>query len=205
MEHLIVSQITRHGYLAVFLLMTLESVCIPIPSEAIMGFGGALSAGVVFAGVNTHLNFWGVALLGALGNLLGSIIAYYIGRYGGRAIIERWGKYILIRHHDLDRAESFFSKKGDVAVLVGRVLPVVRTFISFPAGVAEMPIGKFAFFTLLGSLPWTIGLAYLGRSLATNWQSISHAATPISAVFGAVIAIWIVWWYLRRRKALQSG
>lgn len=204
MEHLIVSEISKHGYLAIFLLMTLESACIPIPSEAIMGFGGALTAGISIAGVTGHLNLWLVVILGALGNLLGSLIAYAVGRTGGRALVERYGKYVLIRHHDLDKSEAFFAKHGDPAVFVSRILPVVRTFISFPAGVAEMPIVKFSIFTLLGSLPWTLALAYTGRSLAANWQTVSKAATPVSVVFGIVIVVIIVRWYLKRRQQIQT-
>ena len=188
MEHFLITEISKHGYLAIFLLMTLESACIPIPSEAIMLFGGALASGVAIAGVGLHLNVALVAIAGALGNLLGSWIAYAVGRTGGRAIVERWGKYILIRHHDLDRAEAYFAHRGQAAVLVGRVLPVVRTFISFPAGIAEMPIFKFSLLTLVGSLPWTFALAYAGKALASNWQSVSKAATPVSAVFALIIA-----------------
>ncbi len=203
MEHLIVSEISRHGYLAIFGLMILESACIPIPSEAIMGFGGALSAGVVITGVSSHLSILSVASLGVLGNLIGSLIAYVVGRTGGRTAVERWGKYILIRHKDLDRSEVFFAKHGDLAVLIGRILPVVRTFISFPAGIAEMPVIKFGLFTILGSIPWTFGLAYAGKALASNWQSVANAATPISVVFALAIIVWIAWWYLKRRKQLQ--
>lgn len=204
MEHLIVSEISKHGYLAVFFLMVIESACIPIPSEAVMLFGGALAAGVTIAGATAHLNILIVALLGALGNLVGSIIAYWVGRTGGRALVERYGKYVLLRHKDLDKAEDFFNKHGDWAVLIGRVLPVVRTFISFPAGVAEMPQYKFALFTLLGSLPWTFALAYLGKALAGNWETVSKSSTPISVVFGVVIVGLIIWWYIKRRQSIGS-
>lgn len=201
MEHFLVSTISKHGYLAIFLLMTLESACIPVPSEVVMLFGGALASGVVIAGVSLHLNVVAVAIAGALGNLLGSWIAYAVGRTGGRAIVERWGKYLLIRHHDLDKAEAFFAHRGQLAVLIGRVLPVVRTFISFPAGVAEMPIFKFSLLTLIGSLPWTFALAYAGKALAANWQSVSKAFTPISVIFALIIIVFIVRWYLKRRSA----
>jgi membrane protein DedA with SNARE-associated domain len=204
MEHFIVSEISRHGYLAIFLLMTLESACIPIPSEAIMLFGGALTAGATIAGVSAHLNLLTVSLLGLAGNLLGSGIAYAVGRTGGRALVEKWGRYILISHKDLDRAEAYFAKRGEAAVLVGRVLPVVRTFISFPAGVAEMPILKFSLFTLLGSLPWILALAYSGNAVAGNWQSIAGYFTPISIVFGLAIVAAIVWWYVKRRRMLAA-
>ena len=205
MEHLIISEISKHGYLAIFGLMILESACIPIPSEAIMGFGGALSAGIAIAGVTVHLNILSVASLGVAGNLIGSLIAYAVGRTGGRAAVERWGKYILIRHKDLDKSETFFAKRGDIAVLIGRILPVVRTFISFPAGIAEMPVAKFSFFTILGSIPWTFGLAYAGKALAANWQSVANDATPISVLFGLVIIGWIAWWYIKRRQQLKES
>jgi len=204
MEHLLISEISQHGYLAIFVLMIIESACIPIPSEAIMLFGGALAAGLIVDGTTLHLNVFYVALLGSLGNLIGAGIAYWVGRTGGRALVERWGKYVLIRHRDIDKAEEFFNKKGDWAVLIGRILPVIRTFISFPAGVAEMPIYKFAAFTFLGSLPWTFALAYSGQALASNWQTVSNLSTPISIVFGVIIIAVILWWYIKRRRSLNS-
>jgi membrane protein DedA with SNARE-associated domain len=202
MEHFLVTEISRHGYLAIFLLMTLESACIPIPSEIVMLFGGALSAGVAIAGVYGHFNILAVAILGALGNLAGSAIAYWVGRTGGRTVIDKWGRYVLLRHKDLDKAEVFFAKHGQAAVLIGRILPVVRTFISLPAGIAEMPVFKFGLFTLIGSLPWTFGLAYTGKAVASNWQSLSKYSTPISIVFGLLIVALLVWWYIRRRQEL---
>jgi membrane protein DedA with SNARE-associated domain len=202
MEHLIITEISTYGYFAIFLLMILESACIPIPSEAIMLFGGALAAGITVAGATAHLNVFYVALIGSIGNLIGAGIAYWVGRTGGRTLVEKWGKYVLIRHKDLDKAEVFFAKKGEWAVLIGRILPVVRTFISFPAGVAEMPIGKFALFTFIGSLPWTFALAYTGMALAGNWQSVSNLSTPISLIFALIITITIVWWYLKRKQSL---
>ncbi len=205
MEHLIVSEISQHGYLAIFIMMVLESACIPIPSEAIMLFGGALSAGVVIAGVSTHLNILAVALIGTVGNLIGSAIAYWVGRTGGRAVIEHWGKYVLLKKKDLDKAESFFKKHGDVSVLISRILPVIRTFISLPAGIAEMPIFKFGLFTLIGSLPWTFALAYSGYAVAGNWQSLTKYDTPISVVFGLIIIVLILWWYIKRRQKLTIG
>lgn len=200
MEHLLVSAIRTHGYLAIFALMTLESACIPIPSEAIMGFAGALTAGITIAGVAGHFSLWAVTLAGTLGNLLGALVAYLVGRTGGRALVERYGKYLLIRHRDLDRAEAYFARRGALAVLIGRLLPVVRTFISFPAGVAEMPVAQFGLFTLLGSLPWTFGLAYAGRVLAANWQALSTSTTPISVLVVLVILAFFGDWYRRRRR-----
>lgn len=198
MEHLVVTEITKHGYLAVFVLMVLESACIPIPSEAVMLFGGALASGAVIAGVASHLNVVVVALCGTAGNLIGSLIAYAVGRAGGRPLIERWGRYILLRQKELDRSEAFFARHGPIAVLVARVLPVVRTFISLPAGIAGMPLAPFAFLTVLGSLPWTFSLAYAGRALATHWNGVSAAFTPVSIVIAVVIIAAIAWWALHR-------
>jgi membrane protein DedA with SNARE-associated domain len=205
MEHFLTSAISNHGYVAIFLLMTLESACIPVPSEAIMLFGGALAAGVTVAGVTLHLNVVEVALVGALGNLLGSLIAYAVGRTGGRAAAEKWGKYVLIRRHDLDRAQAFFARRGQIAVLAGRMLPVVRTFISLPAGIAEMPVVRFGALTLLGSLPWTFALAYAGKALAAHWQSVERALTPVSIAVAVIIAGLIVWWYLRRKSSATTS
>lgn len=201
MEHLVVTQISRHGYLAIFLLMVLESACIPVPSEAVMLFGGALAGGVVLAGVHVHLNVVAVALAGAGGNLVGAWIAYAVGRAGGRPLLDRFGRYVLLRRQDLDRAERFFARRGALAVLIARVLPVVRTFISLPAGIAEMPVGTFSALTLVGSLPWTFALALAGDALATNWKPVSSAFTPVSIVFGVLIVAAIALWVVRRLRS----
>ena len=201
MEQLVVTEISRHGYLAIFGLMILESACIPVPSEAVMLFGGALAGGVVLAGVHVHFNVVAVALAGAAGNLIGSWISYGVGRLGGRPLIERFGRYVLLRRHDLDRAERFFARRGAPAVLVARILPVVRTFISLPAGVAEMRFGTFSALTLLGSLPWVFAFALAGDALAANWKGVSSAFTPVSVVFGVLIVAGIGLWAVRRLSA----
>lgn len=206
MEHLVVTQISRHGYLAIFVLMIFESACVPIPSEAIMLFGGALAGGLTLAGVDVHLNLVGVALAGTAGNLVGALVAYGVGRVGGRPLIERWGRYVLLRPRELDRAERFFARRGFTAILVGRVVPVVRTFISLPAGIAEVPVVAFGGLTVLGTLPWTFGLAAAGDSLASNWQSVSNAFTPISIAVGVLLAAAIAWWIISRlRDSQRSG
>ncbi|MDQ6837851.1 MAG: DedA family protein [Actinomycetota bacterium] len=204
MEHFVTTQIVSHGYLAVLVLMILESACIPIPSEVIMLFGGALAGGLKLSGVQPHLNVVVVALAGAAGNLIGSLIAYEVGRRGGRPLIEHWGRRILIRRHDLDRAERFFVRRGDAAVLIGRVLPVIRTFISLPAGIAKMPLVRFSVLTLVGSLPWTFALALVGDAVARNWSTVSADFTYVTVVIGLVVVAVIARWVLQRRRAERA-
>lgn len=168
-----------------------------------MLFGGALAGGLTVAGVHPDLNVWGVAAAGAAGNVIGSAIAYAVGRAGGRPLIERWGRYILLRTRDLDKAEDFFRRKGDVAVLIGRVLPVIRTFISLPAGIAEMPVVRFLVFTLLGSIPWTVALALAGDAVAENWHQVERYFTVVTVIIAVIVVAAIVFWALRRLQSRQ--
>ena len=197
------TQVANHGYLAVFLLMVAESACIPVPSEAIMLFGGALSASAFvasFAHGAHHLDVAVVGLLGTAGNLSGSVLAYWVGRVGGRPLVERWGRFVRVRREELDRSEAFFARRGDVTVLVSRVLPVVRTFISLPAGIAEMPFARFVLFTVLGCLPWTFALALAGHAIGSHWRGVSHAFQPVTYVIGALALAAIGWWLVRRSR-----
>jgi len=183
--------ISTLGYPGIFLLMTLESALIPIPSEIIMPFSGLLVA-------SGKLTLWGVTLAGALGNLVGAIITYAIGFYGGRPFVLKYGKYFFIKEKEVHHAEKFFAKWGDFSVFISRNLPVIRTFISLPAGVAEMPFWKFAFFSFVGSLPWCFALAYLGNILGDNWLLIKEYGHYLDIVAGIAIAglvIKIVWDY----------
>jgi membrane protein DedA with SNARE-associated domain len=203
MEHFIRVTIEDYGYLAVFLLMVLESACIPIPSEVTMLFGGA-AANATFAtslpGSPPHLNFLLIGLMGTLGNLVGSWIAYWVGRKGGRPLVERWGRYVFLRPHELDRAEAWFADHGDAAVFVSRLLPVVRTFISLPAGVAEMPFARFTVYTFLGCLPWTFALAGVGYALGSRWTLVERYFRPISIVVVTLIVGALGWWLIRRSR-----
>ncbi|HEX5265272.1 MAG TPA: DedA family protein [Acidimicrobiales bacterium] len=197
MEHFISS----HGYVAVFLLMVAEAACVPIPSEVIMMLGGALS-GVVFATTVAHVHPLNVGVVGAVGtagDLVGACIAYWVGRLGGRPLVERWGRYVRLRTHELDRAERWFERRGEVTVLVSRVLPVVRTFISLPAGIAEMRFSRFVVFTILGSLPWTFSLALAGHAIGAHWKGVADAFRPASYVIAVLAVAAIAWWLLRRR------
>jgi len=157
--------ISSLGYPGIVVLMGIESACVPLPSEIIMPFAGFL----VYAGRFSSLAV--VATLGAIGCNLGSVLAYEVGAYGGRPLIERFGKYILMNRHDLDVSDRFFQKYGSITVFIGRLLPVVRTFIALPAGIARMPRGKFHLYTFAGSWPWCYALAYCGYTLGVRWDS----------------------------------
>jgi membrane protein DedA with SNARE-associated domain len=191
--------IATYGYLAIFLLMAAESACIPIPSELIMTFGGALAAGAV---TGTHLNIIAVIVAGVVGNVVGSYIAWGVGRYGGQAALRRWGRRIRLREHDLERANAWFERHGPWAVLIGRCLPVVRTFISLPAGIAGMDPVRFGIYTTIGCIPWTAALAYAGYAIGRNWNSIVTGFKGPTYIVAAVVVIGLaiaVWRYLRRR------
>lgn len=182
--------ISAMGYGGVVLLMAIESACIPLPSEIIMPFAGFLVA-------RDELTLWGVALAGAIGCVVGSIPAYYLGMYGGRPLIERYGKYVLISKRDLDMADRAFARYGEIVIFAGRLLPVVRTFIAFPAGVARMNMSKFIIYTFVGSLIWCWALAYVGMVLGDNWPSLKHYFHQFHLVF-AVVAGALLIWYVRR-------
>jgi membrane protein DedA with SNARE-associated domain len=191
--------ITQYGYVAVFLLMLAESACIPIPSEVIMLFGGALAAG---AYPGAHPSLIGIVVAGVLGNVAGSYIAWAVGRYAGQPAVRRWGRRFGVRGHDVDRATAWFDRYGSAAVLFGRMVPVVRTFISLPAGFAGMPAGRFGLFTTLGCIPWTAALGIAGYALGANWQHIAndfHGPTyAIAGIVVVALAVAVVL-YLRRR------
>jgi len=194
--------ITQYGYIAVFVLMLAESACIPIPSEVIMMLGGALAAGAV---PGAHPAVAGVVLAGVLGNVAGSYVSWALGRYAGQAAVRRWGRRAGLRGHDIDRAASWFERHGPVAVLVGRVVPVVRTFISLPAGFAAMPAGRFGLYTTLGCIPWTAALGIAGYALGANWEHVAndfHGPTyAIAAVIVVALVAAVVVRVRRRRRA----
>lgn len=198
LEHLITDYLGDYGYQAVFVLMVLESAAIPIPSEVTMVFGGFLVS-------RGELDFFWVAMLGTVANVLGSWLTYWIGLRGGRPLIERWGRYVFLRKHELDRAEAWFERRGELAVFVSRLLPVVRTFISLPAGVARMPFGKFTLYTFLGCLPWTFALTWAGLLLGDNWETVLRYGEPVSwAIVIAGVGL-IVWWLVKRARAKRAA
>jgi membrane protein DedA with SNARE-associated domain len=193
----IIDAITRaignHGFPAVLGLMTLESACIPVPSEVIQLFAGYL--------VSLHrMSLFAAVSAGVLGNLFGSWIAWAVGYYGGRPFIERWGRYIHVTPARLERSERWFAQHGEVAVLIGRCVPVIRTFISLPAGVARMPFWRFSLFTLIGCVPWVLGLTLLGVQVGPSWERWRHRLEYLDYIVVAAIVIGIVYLVVRARR-----
>lgn len=191
----VISIIGFSGYGGIFFLMLIESCGIPMPSEVIMPFSG-------FLVVTGNLNFWIIVLTGTLGNLAGSLLAYWIGHKGGRPLIEKYGKYILISKHDLNTADKWFIKHGVAAVFFGRMLPIIRTYISFPAGIAKMDIKQFSLYTFLGALPWSIALTFAGVKMGVNWEIIREKLHNFDLVILILIIVCLtlyVWRHLKHR------
>ena len=201
------------GYVGVMLAMAIESAMVPLPSELVLPYAGFLVGDPSKLEPLTHgpWNFWIVVILATLGNTLGSIVGYYIGAWGGRPFLERWGKYLLIRPHELELADRFFQKYGPATAFFSRLMPIVRTFISFPAGVARMPIGTFILYSTLGALPWSILLVWAGEQLGANWVDIRHALQPydlLIAVLVVALFLLFIWWRLGmpgRRRSRPSA
>jgi membrane protein DedA with SNARE-associated domain len=200
----IVWVISSMGYAGVVLLMAIESACIPLPSEVIMPFSGYL----VYTG---QFNLWLVAIAGAVGCVLGSLVAYWVGMYGGRPMIEKYGKYVLLSSHDLDLADRWFASYGELIVFVSRLLPAVRTFIAFPAGVARMNLTKFVIYTFAGSLPWCLGLAYVGQKLGEQWNKNDtlktwfHRFDFVIGIIGVLAVAWWIWRHFRNERTRARG
>jgi len=194
LQHYITTSVGSSGYAAVFVLMALESACIPIPSEVTMPVGGFLAS-------TGRLDLWLVGLMGVAGNLAGSLVAYAVGATGGRSFVLRFGRYVRLRPHDLDRAERWFADHGEGAVFWSRLLPVVRTFISLPAGVGRMRLGRFSIYTVLGCLPWSYGLALGGYLLGKNWERLAGNVEAASIVIAVVVVAGIVALVVRARRS----
>jgi membrane protein DedA with SNARE-associated domain len=204
----IISVISAGGYLGIAALMAIESACIPLPSEIIMPFSGYL----VYVG---RFKLLWVATVGALGCNLGSAIAYAVGYYGGRPLVEKYGSYILLSRHELDWADRFFARYGNITVFISRLLPVVRTFIALPAGVARMNQPKFHFYTFIGSWPWCLGLAYVGMKLGQRWDTDPRlriwfhrfdAVILAVILIGIVVFVWTRWQgRIRSDHTVQNG
>jgi membrane protein DedA with SNARE-associated domain len=200
----IIAVISALGYGGIVLLMAIESACIPLPSEVIMPFSGYL----VYTG---RFNLWWVGAAGAVGCVLGSLVAYWVGMYGGRPLIQKYGRYLLVSPHDLDLADRWFSRYGEVIVFASRLLPVVRTFIAFPAGVARMNLTKFVAYTFLGSLPWCLGLAYVGQLLGEQWDkndTLKSWFHRFDFLIGIILVLGVIWWvrrHVKNSRAAEAG
>ena len=201
------------GYLGVGVAMAIESAMIPLPSELILPFAGFLvsDTSAIEPLTKGPWNFWIVVVVATLGNTVGSVIGYFIGAWGGRPFLERYGKYLLIRPHEIELADRFFQKYGSATAFFSRLLPIVRTFISFPAGVARMHLGKFILYSTLGAFPWSILLVYAGEQLGSRWQDIRHALQPFDLAIAALVVaafLLFLWWRLGmpgRPKASRRG
>ena len=193
LTQLAVQTINWSGYTGVFILMFVESCGVPVPSEVTMPFAGFLAA-------TGQMSFWIAVIVGAVANLAGSLLAYWIGYVGGRPLITKYGKYILISHHDLDMADRWFSRHGELIVFLGRLLPVVRTYISFPAGIAKMNLKKFAIYTFLGVLPWSALFAWLGLQMGVNWEMIKTKLHNLDIAIAVLIIAAIAFYIWRKIK-----
>ena len=204
MEHALTHPIISHGYLAVFVLMAISCACIPIPSEVVMLFGGALATSTFAAAQHppvAKLSYVVVSLVAVAGSVAGSWAAYALGYAGGRPLIERWGRFLLLRPHEVDRAHEWFERHGEAAVFWARLVPLARAFISLPAGVARMPFRRFTLYTALGVVPWCFGLAGAGLALGHSWKTVVHWFLPVSIV---VLVALVVWLGLAVRKRVQA-
>ncbi len=189
----IISIISTLGYPGIVLLMAIESACIPLPSEVIMPFSGALTIGSIASQYHREpFTLILVALFGAIGCNVGSVIAYEIGYYGGRPLVEKYGAYILLSERELNWTDSFFAKYGDWTVFFSRLLPVVRTFIALPAGVARMPQLRFHIYTFVGSFPWCLMLAYVGKVLGDRWETDPRLKTWFHRFDALILAIIVI-------------
>ncbi|HEY8283162.1 MAG TPA: DedA family protein [Chloroflexota bacterium] len=196
---------SNFGYVGILIAMAIESCCIPLPSEIIMPLAGFMT--VAAAGHQAKFNLFGVTVVGALGCLVGSIIAYWIGYSGGRDLMLRYGKYVLISRRDAERADAFFAKRGDITVFVSRLLPVVRTFISLPAGMMRMRFGHFVVLTFLGSLPWCLLLAYIGQQLGVHWHDVGtwiHRFDVLIILVVVVLAALYVWRHIHGNRTAEA-
>jgi membrane protein DedA with SNARE-associated domain len=196
--------VASNGYLALFVMMAIGSACIPIPAEIVLAFGGALASSG-FAAKALHdpskqLTFWTVVAVGIAGAMVGSWVAYAAGYAGGRPLVDRWGRYLLLRPHEVDRAHEWFERRGEAAVFLARLVPVIRGLISLPAGVARMPFWRFTLFSFLGQIPFAIGFTLSGYLLGQRWGLVERYFRPISIALAVLVIAGIAWWFVRRSR-----
>ena len=189
--------ISTLGLWGIGVMMAIESACIPLPSEIIMPFSGYLVS-------QGRFTLWETAVAGALGCVVGSALAYAIGRYGGRSFIWRYGRYVLISHHDIELADRWFAHYGQGAIFLSRLLPVVRTFISLPAGIAKMRFDLFLVWTFLGSLPWCYALSNIGLKMGEHWETLGAYFHRFDAAIGIILLIGLFWWIRRHLRHIKT-
>jgi len=185
---------TTLGYGGIVIAMAIESCCIPLPSELIMPLAG-------FLAFQQRFNLWGAALAGAVGCVIGSLLAYGIGARGGRPLLLHYGRYVLISPHDLETADRWFARWGDLTVLFSRMLPIVRTFISVPAGIAHMPLWRFTIFSIAGAVPWVMLLVWAGMILGDHWQDLKHQLRGLDYIVAGLIVLGVgffIWRHVRK-------
>jgi membrane protein DedA with SNARE-associated domain len=210
-QNWLIPALENYGLLIVFLTMVAESACIPIPSEIVVPYGGFLAA-------QGHTHLWMVIVVATIANLIGATIAYVVGRYGGRALFVKYGRYVGVRARHLDKADEWFERRGDLTVFFTRMMPGVRTFISLPAGIAKMPVGKFLLYTVAGSVPWNAALAYLGYAAGKAagedpWGRLQEQFARYNHIFYIVLGVvvvaliaWGIWrWRRKRKRGTESG
>jgi membrane protein DedA with SNARE-associated domain len=190
--------VQHYGLLSVFLLMIIESACIPIPSEAVLPYAGYLS-------YHGTLSFWSVVIASTIANLIGSLIAYAVGYYGGRPFVERYGRYVFLNMKHLRRAEEWFQKRGEITVFVCRLLPALRAFNSLPAGVGRMSHIRFVVYTTLGSLPWNFALTFAGFKMGQHWTLISQYIKPLTYLGALLLLAAVLWFWFGRKNKISSS
>ncbi len=209
MTEFLTDVVARHGYIAVLLLMAMSTACIPVPSEIVLMFGGALAsqtfAATALDGGAQALDLIWVIVVATVGTLIGAYVAYGIGAIGGQPLINRAGKWLLFRPDEVDRAHAWFDKHGNEAVLFGRIIPVVRALISLPAGVARMKLWRFTLYTLIGALTWDVGFAVGGYYLGESWRTVEKYIQPITIAIGVLLVGLITWWILKRVRARKAA
>ncbi|HZZ99475.1 MAG TPA: DedA family protein [Candidatus Paceibacterota bacterium] len=194
----VVSLISTAGYGGLFLWSALESAAVPIPSEIVLPFSGFLVSSGQF-------NFWTVVIVATVANVCGSLALFYVGRSGGRWLLERYGRFVLIHHDDLDTWDAWFKKHGPATVFWSRVLPVVRTFVSLPAGIAEMNVGRFALYTTLGALPWNFVLTYAGYKAGQNWDYLHPYFQRFDYLIGLIVILAVILYIWRHVRKMRKA
>lgn len=208
-QDLITNTVADYGYVAIFLLVALGSACIPIPSEIVLLFGGALAsetfATEFLTDPSKQVNLVAVVVVALAGGMVGSWLGFWMGYAGGRPLIDRWGRYLLFRPHEVDRAHEWFERHGEALIFFGRLVPLLRAFVSLPAGIAKMDLRKFSLFTFLGILPWTVGFTLAGYYLGEQWLLVERWFRPLAFLAGVILMAGLVWWITKRLRQRDAG